>query len=211
MVTGEDGVTDLAGGSISGPVTERASVRAIIAANRGMYQIARHWLAISNGLAALFALLPLAAPLLLSAGADRAAGAIDGAFWYLCHQRDDRSFHLAGERVACCHRCLAIYGGLFLAGLAFTVVRTRVGPLRLPLASLLVTPVLVDVLTQPIFGRESAMVPRVVTGLLFALAVNWVALPRLDAGFAGIRAQIETRFARLVAAGRVTPLPGTSR
>ena len=189
---------------------EPATVRAIIAANRGIYRVARHWLAISNVLAAVFAVAPVLSPLLRTAGSDRAAGAIDVTFRYLCHQRDDRSFHLAGERMACCHRCTAIYGGLFLLGLVFALVRGQVAPLRLTVAALLLIPIVLDVVSQPILDREGTMVLRVLTGALFALAVNWTLLPRLDIGFDGIRRQVETRFDRLVAAGRARPLTGVT-
>ncbi|HSR69799.1 MAG TPA: DUF2085 domain-containing protein [Acidobacteriota bacterium] len=36
-------------------------------------------------------------------------------FQRICHQMPERSFHLAGEPLAVCHRCLGIYAG-FLAG-----------------------------------------------------------------------------------------------
>ncbi|MEJ7762045.1 MAG: DUF2085 domain-containing protein [Thermomicrobiales bacterium] len=193
---------------VAGRQVEPVGVRAIIGANRGIYRVSRHWLAISNALAGVFVLLPILSPLLRANGADQAGSAIDGTFRYLCHQLDDRSFHLAGERVACCHRCLAIYGGLFLIGLSFAAVRDRVGPPRVSVAALLLIPIMVDVLTQPAFDRDSTMPLRVVTGALFALAVNWALLPRLNAGFAGIGTQIETRFDRLVAAGRARPLAG---
>jgi hypothetical protein len=49
---------------------------------------------------------------------------------------------------------------------------------------------------------------RLTTGVLFALAVCWVLLPYLEAGFAQIRHDLESRFARLVTQGRAKPLPG---
>ena len=41
-----------------------------------------------------------------------AASAVDTAGSFVCHQRDERSFHLQGERLAVCGRCT----GLYLAG-----------------------------------------------------------------------------------------------
>ena len=38
-----------------------------------------------------------------------AAGAVNAAASFVCHQRDERSVHLKGERLAVCGRCTGLY------------------------------------------------------------------------------------------------------
>jgi uncharacterized membrane protein len=56
-----------------------------------------------------------------------AARAVDFTASFVCHQRDERSFHLRGERLAVCGRCT----GLYLAG-AIGAVAAWLGRARLP-------------------------------------------------------------------------------
>lgn len=183
-----------------------ATTRLLLAANRVIYRIARHWLLLVNLVAAPFALLPIIAPVAAAAGLGRVADGIYASFAPICHQLDDRSFHLAGHRFACCERCFAIYSGLLVLGIVYAFVRRRLPPASLAVASLLSVPVLVDVFSQPALQRESTWQLRTVTGVLFALAVTWFVLPRLETGFRDIARQIEQRFSRLVAEGRARPL-----
>jgi uncharacterized membrane protein len=44
----------------------------------------------------------------------------------ICHQRPERSFHLAGAQLAVCARCLGIYAGV-TAGAAATAIRLAPG------------------------------------------------------------------------------------
>jgi uncharacterized membrane protein len=59
----------------------------------------------------------VAAPLLRASGARDAAGALYGGFGVVCHQISARAFHVAGEPLAVCARCLGLYAGA-LAGVA---------------------------------------------------------------------------------------------
>jgi uncharacterized membrane protein len=190
------------------------SVRAIIAADRGIYRFAGRWLIVANLLALPFAVLPLIAPLLRAAGSEALAQPVYAFFGGICHQRADRSFHLYGEKMACCHRCFGVYGGLFLFGLLFLAVRSRLQPfrpLRLHLAALLILPLAIDWLVVAAGVWDGTWYLRLATGLLFALAVCWILLPYLDAGFARMRHDLERRFVRLVAQGRAKPLPGAPK
>lgn len=63
-----------------------------------------------------------AAPLLAAQGRIEAL-VLYAAFSPFCHQYDDRSWHLLGEPLAVCIRCLGVYfgaalGGIFLSGAA---------------------------------------------------------------------------------------------
>ncbi|HEV2108570.1 MAG TPA: DUF2085 domain-containing protein [Thermomicrobiales bacterium] len=178
----------------------------LIRANRAVYRIARHWLFLTNLMAAPFALLPMIAPVLAATGHGRMARPMYALFAPICHQQDDRSFHVLGEKTACCHRCLAVYGGLFVLGLLYVVARRRIPPASASLVGLLGVPIVIDVLTQPILQRESTPWLRVLTGALFALALAWAILPRLERGFDEMIDRIEGRFRRLVAEGRARPL-----
>jgi uncharacterized membrane protein len=190
------------------PATSRShrSTKFLIRLNRGIYHAARHWLLIANLLAAPFAILPILAPLLVASGNAGLARPIYALFAPLCHQQDDRSFHLLGEKTACCHRCLAVYGGLFGFGLLYMALRRKLPPASIALVSLLSTPIIADVLTQPALQRDSNLELRVTTGILFALAVSWAVLPRLEREFGNMARRIEGRFTLLVAQGRARPL-----
>lgn len=187
------------------------AVRAVIAADRAIYRFARHWLLTVNALALPLAALPLIAPFLRAAGAEALARPIYAVFGAICHQRDDRSFHAYGEKMACCQRCFAIYGGLFAVGLLYVYLRSSfpdLRPLRLHWTVLLAAPLGVDVLLQFAGVWDSVWSARVATGLLFAVAASWFLLPYLESGFAKMRRDLERRFERLVAQGRARPLPG---
>ena len=186
-------------------------VRAVIAADRGIYRFARHWLLVVNALALPLALVPLLAPILRAAGAEALAKPMYAFFGAICHQRDDRSFHAYGEKMACCQRCFAIYGGLFALGLFYVYLRSSfpdLRPLRPRWTALLCAPLAADALLQLAGVRESTWFARVATGLIFAVAVTWFLLPYLERGFAQMRGDLERRFVRLVAQGRARPLPG---
>jgi uncharacterized membrane protein len=48
-----------------------------------------------------------------------AAGAV------ICHQRPERSFHLAGAKLPVCARCVSLYTGGAIGLLAWTLIRRR--------------------------------------------------------------------------------------
>jgi uncharacterized membrane protein len=123
--------------------------------DRGIYWLARHWLAIINLFWGLYLFLPLLAPALMNAGWTVPARAIYFVYRPLCHQLPERSYFLDGDqiaysaeeladagvqvglpsrdigneqvgwKVAFCQRDVAIYGSLFLAGLVYAGLRHR--------------------------------------------------------------------------------------
>ena len=200
----------MASGPAIHPTSQRSprATAAIIAVDRGVYRVARHWLACVNAWLLAWVGLAVAAPLLLANGFDAGARVIYAVHRPFCHQRADRSFHLLGEKMACCHRCTAIYGGLFLFGVAFVALRGRLRPLSWRGLALFALPLALDGLTQAAGLRDSSWQLRVATGALFAVGAAWLCLPHLETGFADMRRQLETRFAPLVAQGRARPLPG---
>ncbi len=82
--------------------------------------------AAAAGLAALFVALIAGAPLLKAGGFQAAAGGVYGAFALLCHQMDERSFHLAGFKLAVCARCSGLYAGALLGALVYPLTRPLV-------------------------------------------------------------------------------------
>jgi uncharacterized membrane protein len=92
----------------------------------------------------------------------------------------------AGWKVAICERDVAIYGAILLAGLAFAVLRPRLGragkwpkmPVLLYLALLL--PIMFDGATQLVGLRESTPALRFFTGALMGAATVWFAYPYIE-------------------------------
>ena len=80
------------------------------------------WVAAAGLLAVLLALI-VGAPLLQAGGLGAAAGAAYGAFAVACHQMDERSFHLAGFKLAVCARCFGLYAGALLGALVYPLAR----------------------------------------------------------------------------------------
>jgi uncharacterized membrane protein len=73
--------------------------RLVIRADRFIFWLARHWLAIFNTAALLYVGLPFLAPVLMQVGAERGAAIIYGLYRPLCHQLPYRSWYLFGERL----------------------------------------------------------------------------------------------------------------
>jgi uncharacterized membrane protein len=96
---------------------------------------------------------------------------------------------LFGYKIALCERCVAIYGAILLAGIAFYFLRGRIRPLHWMLWIVLgIIPIGLDGGTQllsylPFFSfpaRESTPVLRVLTGVLFGLMSVWFAYPYMQ-------------------------------
>ena len=189
----------------SGTMTPRQAAL-VIAVDRAIYRLARHWLAMVNTVGLVFVLLPALAPCLMATGHPTAARVIYRAFSLLCHQLPERTFTIFGYPMAYCERDTAIYTGILLLGLVFALPRARIRPLGVYGAIALSLPMAIDGLSQLAGLRESTWELRVVTGALFSTAVAGLVFPRLNAGFHDICETLETRFARLVAEGRARPL-----
>jgi len=180
--------------------------------SRFLHGFSRHWLLLANLAMGLYVGLPFLAPVLLNAGHERAGNLIYLLFRPLCHQLPERSFFLFGEqwvysllqlqertglelvplryigtpgvgyKVAVCERCTAVYGFMFIFGLAFAGVRKRLKPLPLKAFALLIAPMAVDGAGQLVGLWSSTWLTRVITGVLFALATIWLTFPYLERG-----------------------------
>jgi uncharacterized membrane protein len=191
------------------PVTRKVTTpfgHVVIALDRAIYRVATHWLLAVNSILALHFASILLAPALLAAGHGRLARPLYGYNGLFCHQRNDRSFHLFGEKLACCERCAAIYGALLVVGLLFAFLRGGFRGPRLSDLVALALPAAVDGGAQALGLWQSTAATRVLSGAMLGGAMCWWLLPWLACGFARMRLQIETLFARLVAEGRAHPL-----
>ncbi len=178
---------------------------------RIMWVISRHWLLLANVALGAFFALPFLAPVLSEMGHERASGLIHTLFFPLCHQLPERSFFLFGPRwvysrselvtlvgapvslryagealighkAAVCQRCAALYGGWFLFGVFFGLVRHKAQPLGIRSFLALLVPMAIDGLGQFVGLWASTVVSRIITGMFFGLAVVWLTYPYLEVG-----------------------------
>ncbi len=104
----------------------------------------KHWLALVNLFFLTYVGLPFLAPVLLANGHSRAANVIYQLYNFTCHQFPTRTYFVSGEQVCMCHRCVAMYGTIFLGGLVFGLVRHRLKPLPLRWYLLFLIPIGLD-------------------------------------------------------------------
>jgi uncharacterized membrane protein len=151
-----------------------------------------HWLLFANGLVLLYGGLPWLSPLAYAAGNPALGQLLFRIYTPFCHQFPEQSFFLLGYQVAFCQREAAMYTALFAGGLLFGLVRRRVRPIPLRAGALLLVPMLLDggthlvedVLQISFRGSDAPgslnFWLRLITGLLFAVAVVLAVYPRLD-------------------------------
>jgi uncharacterized membrane protein len=116
----------------------------VLGVQRGILWLSNHWLAAFNTFFFLYAGLPFLAPTLLALGYHDAAHTIYSAFRVTCHQFPSRAYFIFGEQVALCHRDIAIYGALFLGGLVYSLVRSRLRPPALRWYVFFMVPIALD-------------------------------------------------------------------
>jgi uncharacterized membrane protein len=161
------------------PLRPRAESAARTALDASLW-LARHWLALANGLFLAMLAGAMAPALLMAAGAPGIAGPLFSAYGALCHQLPHRSFFLFGSQVAICERDVAIYGSIGLVGLIFGLLRRGWEPLSWRWYFLLLIPIAIDGTTQALGMRESTWELRLATGALFGVATVWLAYPHLE-------------------------------
>jgi uncharacterized membrane protein len=129
-----------------------------------------------TGAAVAWVALVLAAPVALSRGRLPALTvAVYHAGSRICHQRPERSFHLATAQLPVCARCF----GLYLAGAAGLTVAWRVRrrfsarTVRILLA-LAAVPIVTTVALEWVGAIETSNVQRMVTGLPLGFAAGVV-------------------------------------
>jgi len=129
----------------------------VIFADKAIFKLATHWLALANLFWGLYVGLPVLAPVLMNAGLVLPAKVIYTIYRPACHQRPERSYFIGGPqhvysleelsaagvdvnplaraigneqlgwKFAFCERDTAIYGSIFLTGLLYGLIRRRLG------------------------------------------------------------------------------------
>jgi len=105
-------------------------------------------------------------------------------FHPICHQLDDRSFHIFGKPLAVCIRCLAIYGGFLVGVVLYAGIGRRARGILSFRAILLwsVVPMLLDVVLDAIDVHQSTTLTRCITGLLFGVVIPFTIIPAAQEG-----------------------------
>ncbi len=200
------------------PVTGRTR-DLVILADKAIFRLAKHWLALINLFWGLYVGLPILAPVFMDAGWTGPAKVIYTIYRPACHQRPERSYFIGGPdfvysveeleaagvetgafsreigneavgwKVAFCERDVAIYGTLFLGGLAYGLVRRRLGDWKMPFLYYLVflVPMGVDGVVQLFTSYESDFLMRTITGVIFGIGSVIFAYPYLEEGFGDVR------------------------
>ncbi len=121
----------------------------------------------------------LLAPLAKSKDLEPLSRSIYSIFSWVCHQKDERCFHIYGEPLAVCARCTFIYLGVFLASSIYPLL----GSPRIPRVRYLIIaalPLVADAGTQLVGIRESTNLLRATTGLVFGMALAFYIAPEAE-------------------------------
>jgi len=205
------------------PVTGRTR-DVVILLDRLIYILAKHWLFAVNWAVLLYVALPLLAPVLMHDGHEGWGAYLYDLYGPpTCHQLPERSYFLFGPsatyslselealtggevplryvgngeigyKVGLCQRCLAIYVTLFLAGVAFALVRPRLRPLPWKVALLGLAPLAIDGVGQLVGLWESTWLTRTLTGAAASLGVVGFLYPVLDRGFEDVKRTVERQL-----------------
>ncbi|MEO8210871.1 MAG: DUF2085 domain-containing protein [bacterium] len=129
----------------------------------------------------IWLLLILLAPLFMKWG-----GAFESisSFIYLffskvCHQQEERSFHLFGHSLGVCSRCVSIYSGFFL-GTIFYSLKYKLNNIYPPAIWIFVTAstiLLIDVILNSLGIVENNFLSRSITGLLMGFVLPLYIIP----------------------------------
>jgi uncharacterized membrane protein len=123
----------------------------------------------------------------------------------LTASRNFRGNERLGYKVALCERDVGIYGGIFLGGILFGFVRSKLKPLPVWLWLLIgILPIALDGGTQllavfdflPFPSRESTPFLRSITGFLFGTMNVWLAYPYVEESMLETRATVAAKLAR---------------
>jgi len=225
--------------------SQSRSSRVAVRLNRYVLSFARHWLAFINLFVFIYIGLPVAAPILVHAGANGPATVIYKIYAPMCHQLAYRSWFIYGDQLAypieaanvsvasyesitgldpnnleaardfigdsqvgykigLCQRDMAIWGGIFIFGIFFAILRKRMKPLPMWIWFLVgIVPIALDGGTQLLsslslfsfFSRESTPLIRTLTGLLFGVMNAWLAFPYLEESMIETQALITAKLA----------------
>ena len=125
----------------------------------------------------------MAPVLVASGGALRLGGDLVYQFFHpICHQVEDRSFHILGEPLAVCIRCSSIYFA-FLGGVLLYPLGVRIGRYIASHRSVLlwsVLPMCIDVVLDELGVFESTSSSRIGSGMLFGVIIPFYIIPAVQ-------------------------------
>lgn len=143
---------------------------------------ARTYVVIAGGVILWCAAIFLAPLFVAGSGPQEYIGRILYEFFHrICHQLDDRSFHIAGEPLAVCMRCTSIYIAFVSGTLAYPLFRTLDSqklPSRIWLGAAML-PLLIDVCAGLAGFYAGNATGRMITGSLFGLVLPFYIIPAI--------------------------------
>lgn len=110
-------------------------------------------------------------------------------FGRFCHQIEDRSFVMMGEKFAVCIRCTSIYFGFLVSMIIYPLIR-KIGFVKIPPISVLVTIssiIASDALLTLVGLWESTTLTRILTGILLGGVLPWYIVPTLIDAVDGLK------------------------
>jgi uncharacterized membrane protein len=146
-----------------------------------MKRQARKVWAIGLVVVGLWVLAIVLAPTAKAIGLTAVSAPLYHFYSFLCHQRPERSFHIAGEQFAVCSRCFGVYFGLLFGFIIYPWWRRieEIEPLPRFWLFLSLIPIGVD-WSLTIFGIwENTHLSRFVTGLILGVACATFIVPAL--------------------------------
>lgn len=159
-------------------------------ADAALSLLSHHWLAMLNGVLAVFIGISVLAPIGYALGFTGPSGEIFTIYRFFCGQVPSHSFYVAGYQMCLCSRCLAIYSSLLAAGLLLAFARHTpnrrfIRPISWKLWILGMVPMALDGGTQLFGFHESNVYLRLLTGIFFGLMTAWYILPQIEGSSSG--------------------------
>ena len=148
-----------------------------------------YWLVSAAAVTLIISLIVIA-PVAAASGHSEIAEGVYGGFGVFCHQRPDRSYFIAGHKLAVCSRCTGLYAGFAFTLLIYPLLRSLRNVAMPPrrVLFLAAVPLLID-FSLTFFGIwENTHTSRLVTGaLLGSVAVFYVMPGIADLSLRGLR------------------------
>jgi uncharacterized membrane protein len=113
-------------------------------------------------------------PPLAHAAMPLASAGVDAVASFVCHQRDERSFHLRGERLAVCGRCTALYVAGALGALTAWFGVARVPPRTRRLIAFAAVPTAITLAVEWSGAANPGNVLRATSALPLGAAAGWL-------------------------------------
>ncbi len=104
-------------------------------------------------------------------------------FSTICHQYENRSFHIFGYKLAVCARCTGIYFGYFLGTILVTFITIKLWCSYHTVWLIAISPILVDVLFDIFRIHQATLITRFVTGFIFGSVAAIILTPLIIEAF----------------------------